>query len=67
VEAPEATDAFALTLLSSVTSTSTVGLPRESSISRALIFDIFTGMMIILNFYLKSQYDFGSDSLLVER
>ena len=41
VEAPEGTAARPITPHSRITSTSTVGLPRESRISRATIFSIF--------------------------
>ena len=41
VDAPDGTEAIPVTPLSNVTSASTVGVPRESSISRAFIFEIF--------------------------
>ena len=41
VDAPEGTDARPIAPDERVTSTSTVGFPRESNISRALIFVIF--------------------------
>ena len=50
VEAPEGTDASALMPHSKITSAATVGVPRESSISRA-----FISLIFILYQYLKMQ------------
>ena len=51
VDAPEGTEARAVIPLLSVTSTSTVGVPRESRISRPLIF-----VICILLFLLRGYY-----------
>src|SRR5574344_2327768 len=54
VDAPDGTLARPITPLSSVTSTSTVGFPLESRISRACIFSI----LIFVFFYLKLIFYF---------
>lgn len=48
VDAPEGTDARPITPFSPYTSTSTVGLPRESRISRLLIFCIFIAIVVFV-------------------
>ena len=55
VDAPDGTAARPVTPLSSVTSTSTVGFPRESKISRACTSLITTSSYITMSFIAKSS------------
>ena len=53
MEAPDGTDARPIMPDSNTTSTSTVGLPLESRISRATIFSIFIVSIVLNNIFAK--------------